>query len=628
MLLKKGMYMSIFASVRLRAALLFFVVAAILSGCGGGGGGNTAANGAPVTITGTAATGAPMAGATVTVVGANGISANTITNSDGSYSITVNGLTFPAMISASGTGVTQYSWALSAGIANITPLTTLALINNPSLSNNLADLFSDWAKQATLMTSQQMLQAQAVVNANLQTQFTAAGVNFQSYDFLTSAFPAIGSGIDAVLDALDFSFNFSAGTFSITLNGTTTAVSFNPNISTSGISIGSGGGSGSGSCSSGWCLTVSGTVTTNGLAIQIPATTISGLPDASVPTSTNSSVLQQSIQNAYGATGTISNFAYTIVSSSATEVVAHLTFNVAVTSPVAMTQSYDLTYTYTKSGGSTGGGSTGGGSSGGGTSSGAISAPLTTAASYVLGYAGVVNATPDQYVGLDVRTGVTATFSASGGMTSYSWITNPSDALAIGSASVAELGGNADVTWGRWNGGVLAGQYYSTSLTPGLTPVLGFHYVIGKGTAPSSRPTSGSFAYPAIAATAPTSRLAGATPPGSVTLASSSAAADFAAGKAGFDVTLVYGGITYRLHSNGGVATVGSSDFLFTNDPAFPFAGSSVINSVTVLQNGTPFSNPQTFAYLVPYGTTARYLALVYFVTNGPSGIVMFDKGS
>lgn len=613
--------MSIFASVRLRAALLFIVVAAIISGCGGGGGGNTAANGAPVTITGTAATGAPMAGATVTVVGANGISASTITNSDGSYSITVNGLTFPAMISASGSGVTQYSWALAAGVANITPLTTLALINNPSLSNNLADLFSDWARQAALMTSEQMLQAQAVVNANLQTQFTAAGVNFQSYDFLTSAFPAIGSGIDAVLDALDFSFNFNAGTFSITLNGTTTAVSFNPSISISGISIGSGGGSGGGSCSSGWCLTVTGTVTTNGLAIEVPATTLSGLPDASVPTSTNSSALQQSVQDAYGTAGSITNFAYTIVSSSATEVVARLTFNVAVTSPVAMTQSYDLTYTYTKSGSSTGGGSSGG------TSSGAIAAPLTTASTYTIGYAGMVHASPaDEYVGLDVRVGVPATFSTTGALASYSNPADAAEALSIGSASVGELGGNADLTWGRWNGGVLGGQYYAYSLTPGLTANLGFHYVIGHATSPSARPTIGSFSYQAIAATAPTSRLAGATPAGSVTLASSNAAADFAAGKAGFDVTLSYGGTTYRLHSNGGVSAVASSNYVFSNDPAFPYAGSSVVDSVTVLVNGAPFANPQTFAYLIPYGAAARYLALVYFVTNGPSGIVIFEK--
>lgn len=617
--------MSVFSWARLRAALFFVFIAAIVSGCGGGGGGGgdgNAAAGAPVTISGTAATGAPMSGATVTVVGANGVTASVIAGVNGSYSLTVNGLTFPAILSASALGVTHYSWTFDAGVANISPLTTLALVNHPTLSNNLAAVFDSWTTQAASITAQQMLNAQAVVNANLQTQFTVAGVDFRTYDFLKSAFPTIGTGIDAVLDALDFTFDFSAGTFAIKFNGTNNVVPFNPSIDISGITIGSGGQAGGGSCASDWCLTVTGTVTVNGAPIQIPTTTVAGLPDASVPSSTNAADLQQSVQTAYGSTGTISNFAYTIVSSSATEVVARLTFNVAVTSPVAMTQSYDLTYTYTKAGGTASGG-------GGSTSSGAITAPLTPASSYVVGYAGMINANTNQYVGIDTRVGAPATFSSNGALASYAHPADPDEALSVGSASVGELGGNADLTWGRWNGGVLGGKFYTYALTPGLTPNLGFHYVVGHVTNPGARPTTGSFTYPALAATAPTSRLAGSTAPGSVTLSSSSAAVNFATNKVGFDVTLAYGGVTYRLHTNGGATNVAASDFTFGAESVYPFLATSYApTAITVLQNGTPLSNPQTFANVIPYGSSARYFALVYFITNGPSGVVIFDRGS
>lgn len=619
--MRKGKEMH-FGEVALRQlGLIFIFIAALLTGCGGGGGGDggNAATGAAVTITGTAATGGPMAGALVTVVGANGVTASVTAGADGTYSITVNGLIFPALLSASAGGVTQYSWTFDAGVANITPLTTLALINNPSLPNNLATVFSDWINQASNITAQQMLNAQAVVNANLQAQYTAAGVSYQTYDFLKSAFPAIGTGIDAVLDALDFSFDFSAGTFTIKLNGTNTVVAFNPNIDISGITLGSGGGS----CASGWCLTVTGTVTANGIVIQVPATTVSGLPDTSVPNNTNTAILQQSVQNAYGAAGSITNFAYTIVSSSATQVVARLTFNVAVTAPVASTQSYDLTYTYTKAGGTGTGG-------GGGTSSGAITAPLAPASTYTIGYTGKINANGNQIVGLDTRPGATATFSANGGLASYAHASDPDEALGIGSASVGELGGNADLTWGRWNGGQLSGKFYTYSLTPALTPNLGFHYVVGHATNPGARPTTGSFTYPALAATAPTvGGLVTSITPGSVTLASSSAAVNFATNKVGFDVTLVYGGLTYRLHTNGGVTNVATSNFAFGAEVAYPFLATSYAQSaVTLVQNGTPISNVQINANVIPYGGNARYLALVYYMTSGPSGIVIFDRGS
>jgi|GEM_PF-2637222 len=206
------------------------------------------------TVSGTAATGAAMSG-TVTAVGANGAQANTILSTGGTYTLNVNGLTFPLLIRAhNGAGTVLYSWADAAGdIANITPLTTLALVFS-ELSDNLDQVFVDWATSNSQLTAAKLQAEQAKVNANLQTQFSANGVDKTRYDFLTTAFTADGSGIDAVLDGLKFSFDFPgsdlASVVTIKLAGTMTPVTININIDASGIALGSSTGGSSGTTGS------------------------------------------------------------------------------------------------------------------------------------------------------------------------------------------------------------------------------------------------------------------------------------------------------------------------------------------------------------------------------------------
>lgn len=227
---------------------LWLCAALALAGCFHDDNDNTNNNSTvATTVSGTAATGAAMTG-TVTAVGANGAQANTVIGTGGAYTLNVNGLTFPLFIRANdGTGTVLYSWADASGdVANITPLTTLALILS-DLPDNLSEVFANWATSSAQLTATTMQAAQAKVNANLQTQFAAKGVDHTKYDFLTTAFTANGSGIDGVLDALDFSFNYLgsnlAGVVSITLAGTTTPITINIGIDTSGIVGGTGGGS-------------------------------------------------------------------------------------------------------------------------------------------------------------------------------------------------------------------------------------------------------------------------------------------------------------------------------------------------------------------------------------------------
>lgn len=188
------------------------------------------------TVSGTVAGGAALVGAAVTATGANGATATGVTGPGGSYTVS-GGLTYPVILKAVSGATTYYSVATSAGTINITPLTTLALMVNTALANNLDTVAAAWTTNASLLTQANLQAAQAVVNANLATRFAAAGIPSATYDFVTAAFTANSTGIDLVMDGLRFNFNFAAGTFALTTPANV-AVAFNEAISTVDITIG------------------------------------------------------------------------------------------------------------------------------------------------------------------------------------------------------------------------------------------------------------------------------------------------------------------------------------------------------------------------------------------------------
>lgn len=110
--------------------LSLLISAVLLTGCGGG------SDTAPSTISGTAATGAPIVAGNVTVTCAGGNALTTSTANDGAWSVTISGQTLPCAIQVTGgtiNGVANFtpyhSIALALGVANITPLTDLIVAN-------------------------------------------------------------------------------------------------------------------------------------------------------------------------------------------------------------------------------------------------------------------------------------------------------------------------------------------------------------------------------------------------------------------------------------------------------------------------------------------------------------------
>ena len=184
-------------------AIALASVSLALAACGGGGGGSSAPASNP-TISGTAATGSPMVNANIVIACRKG-SATTSSSSSGSYSASFDfegpcALTATQAATASSPPITLHSLALSAGTANITPLTEMMmtyLATQAGLASASA-LVSQIAGGSTAPSSSQVTQAQAAV-LNAVRNWVAAS---NSGSFLTTSFVANNTGADADLDAL------------------------------------------------------------------------------------------------------------------------------------------------------------------------------------------------------------------------------------------------------------------------------------------------------------------------------------------------------------------------------------------------------------------------------------------
>lgn len=268
------------------------LAAAMLAACGGGDGGGTAAPNNPpvvatVQITGLAATGAAMPNATVTGINARGERATAQTNASGNFTLNIaDGAPYILSV-ADAAGRAWYSYAQAAGVANINPLTTLALLQANG-NKPLADLATAWSTRQ--LTATQVLDAAKVVNANLAPVMQGRGINPAAANPFTINFTANGSGFDAVLDAMrvNIACSATACTQTITSPAGSALVNWNANIATGAMTLSwSAGGSsgqidvGLGSCraprAGTYSLVVQTTVSGIG-GVPIPEICVDGLP--------------------------------------------------------------------------------------------------------------------------------------------------------------------------------------------------------------------------------------------------------------------------------------------------------------------------------------------------------------
>lgn len=230
----------------LKWLLSALIAALLLTGCLGSDTSGTAST----SISGTAATGAAMTG-TIDLVDANGITRTVTIGANGAFSIDTTGLAAPMILKANGNGGAVILFSLAdalSGVFNISPLTNLALevlrqgdAGGPADLNAVFDGWNGLVDPADLAEIQGDLRdALARVNANLQAQFEANGLDEMTFDFLRTAFTPNGNGIDRVLD--DIRVVFGEGGVVINNPAGARLGDFNFQISIAGFNIGVGGG--------------------------------------------------------------------------------------------------------------------------------------------------------------------------------------------------------------------------------------------------------------------------------------------------------------------------------------------------------------------------------------------------
>jgi hypothetical protein len=166
-----------------------------------GGGSDTGSS--PVgTVSGTAAVGAALANASITLTCKNG-SGSATANSSGAYSATF-AFDGPCTITATGGAVTIHSFAAAAGTYNVTPLTELLLDYiagqlGTTVSGLLSGITSNTSYQSALSNSTVIANAQAAVVALIKKTY---GITLSSSSFLTVSFTPGTPGADADLDTL------------------------------------------------------------------------------------------------------------------------------------------------------------------------------------------------------------------------------------------------------------------------------------------------------------------------------------------------------------------------------------------------------------------------------------------
>lgn len=196
-------------NTRLTKLALAASLALSLAACGGGSSTSSTTSQptqqTATSIGGTVAIGTALAGATVTVVDANGKMATGTSNTDGSYTVSVQGLTAPLVLEAqdaSGASSLLYSVVPTLAssstslTANVTPLTT-AVAALMTASGNPADLLAS----PSTVTTANVSNAEKALDQALSPILSANNVA-STLDPIATAFTTNQTGLDAVIDSV------------------------------------------------------------------------------------------------------------------------------------------------------------------------------------------------------------------------------------------------------------------------------------------------------------------------------------------------------------------------------------------------------------------------------------------
>jgi N-acetylneuraminic acid mutarotase len=174
---------------------LLGAIAIVLLGCGGG---NNAGNNINK-LSGTAATGLPIANATISVKDKRGNKVSETTSQDGKYSVDVTSMTAPYLIKVGN----LYSIATKSGIANVHPFSDMIIRNWFNVQGlDVDSVFAGTGTMPSPPTEIEIATIELVVRQILTPYMSVANVDSSNFNLITSPFNADHTGFDAVLDTL------------------------------------------------------------------------------------------------------------------------------------------------------------------------------------------------------------------------------------------------------------------------------------------------------------------------------------------------------------------------------------------------------------------------------------------
>jgi hypothetical protein len=196
----------------IRCSAVILAALSLVTACGGGGGGGASAPVTPtaLTLSGTAATGAAIAGKTVDARCATG-SLSTTTAADGSFTLSLSGGTLPCMLrTTTASGAVLHSVASGSGSSatvNITPVTQLIVAS--LLAADPASVFATF-DASTPVSAAAIATAQAAVLSTLK----AGGIDFSALGDPIAGTLKVGNPFDVALDLLALALTNSGTTLS------------------------------------------------------------------------------------------------------------------------------------------------------------------------------------------------------------------------------------------------------------------------------------------------------------------------------------------------------------------------------------------------------------------------------
>jgi Immunoglobulin I-set domain len=197
-------------------------------------------NAASSSVSGTAASGSPIVGATVTLKDSAGRSTNTTTASDGTYTLNTTGMTPPFLVQVQTAKGNLYSVSADALITttiNAHPFTDLIIRSWYSAQAVSIDTaFGNPVSMPAPAPASMQIVNNAVTNL-AQLWLTNAGVNTAQFNLISSPFTANGAGLDQVLD--ESTVNASTGSVTIAAGGTTQTSTITYNTSAGTMTVAS-----------------------------------------------------------------------------------------------------------------------------------------------------------------------------------------------------------------------------------------------------------------------------------------------------------------------------------------------------------------------------------------------------